>query len=96
MPEDWKPSLEDNVQDTRLRNIFGGYDTDTQSHVKRPESFVVDKVQTNEVGDLQIHFSSGYRLVLFPDGFADESWRLFEPEKDTPHLVVEGKGSHLV
>lgn len=96
MPDEWEPSIDDNIQDMRLRNLFGGYDTETGSHVNSTEWLVVEHVQTSNVGDLEIRLSGGYRLVVFPGGSTGEEWRIFEPDKDSPHFVVEGNGVYFI
>lgn len=91
MPDEWEPSIVDNVQDVQLSKLLGGYDPQTRSHLNTGDMLVVEQVRASEVGDLEIRLSSGYHLVLFPEGSGGEAWRLFEPGKDTPHFVVEGK-----
>ncbi len=90
MPDEWEPSIDDNIQDMRLRNLFGGYDAKTHSHVNITEWLVVEYVEASGVGDLDISLSGGYRLVVFPGGSTGEAWRIFEPDNEAPHFVVEG------
>jgi hypothetical protein len=95
MPDEWEPSIYDNVQDAQISDLLGGYDTKTHSHVNVSESLVVERVRASDMGDLDIDLSGGYRLVLFPDGSICEAWRLFEPGKDVPHFVIGGNESHF-
>lgn len=95
MPDEWEPSIDDNIQDVRISNLFGGYDAKTHSHVNGSDSLVVERVRASNIGDLDINLSDGYRLILFPGGSTGEAWRLFEPGNDVPHFVIEGSGSHF-
>jgi hypothetical protein len=90
MPDEWEPSTDDNLQDLRLGELLGSYDAKTRSHVNITKRLVVERVQASNVGDLDITLSGGYRLLVFPAGSKGESWRIFEPDKDSPHFVVEG------
>ncbi len=96
MPDEWEPGIDDNIQDVRLSNLFGGYDNKTHSHVNSGESLVVESVRASDVGDLDIKLSGGYRLVLFPFGSTGEAWRLINPGKDMSHFVIEGTRSYFV
>src|SRR5688572_17929415 len=42
MPDDWEPSIDDNLQDIQLSNLFGGYDAKTRSHINMSELLVVE------------------------------------------------------
>jgi hypothetical protein len=90
MPDEWEPGFDDNVQDVALANLLGASDATTNSHVSNGVKLVVERVDANDIGDLVLTFSGGYRLVIFPSGTVGEAWRLFQPGTETPHLVVEG------
>ncbi|MEO6457664.1 MAG: hypothetical protein ABIO92_05250 [Chloroflexia bacterium] len=90
MPNEWEPSLDDNLQDLQLSNLLGSYDAKTLSHVNSGEWLMVEQVKASAVGDLDIILSGGYHLILFPGGSTGEAWRIFEPDNDSPHFVVEG------
>jgi hypothetical protein len=96
MPDDWEPGTDDNVQDTRLRDLFGDFGAGTLLNPKNGQKFVVETAQANELGDLEIGLTGGYHLIVFPAGTSGEAWRLFEPGKETPHFVVEGSGVYVV
>lgn len=90
MPDDWEPTIFDNLQDRKLGELFQGYDEQTISHVNATEWQVVERVQASAVGDSTIYLSGGYRLMLFPSGSIGEAWRIFRPRTDDPHFVVDG------
>ncbi|HYO48677.1 MAG TPA: hypothetical protein VEW94_02400, partial [Chloroflexia bacterium] len=90
MPDDWEPTIFDNLQDRKLGELFQGYDEQTISHVNATEWLVVERVQASAVGDATIYLSGGYRLMLFPSGSIGEEWRIFPPRTDDPHFVVDG------
>ena len=96
MPDEWEPSIDDNIQDIQIGYLLGSYNTETHSHVNSSALLVVERVRASDIGDLDINLSGGYRLILFPSGRIGEAWRLFEPGKDTPHFVIEGSGSYFV
>ena len=93
MTDEWEPGTDDNIQDVRISNLFGGYDAKTHSHLNSSEWLVVERVQASDIGDLNVSLSGGYRLVLFPGGSIGEAWRIFEPGRGVPHFVIEdGRG----
>lgn len=96
MPDEWEPSIDDNLQDLQLSKLLGGFDVKTRSHVNISEWLVVEHVHVSNVGDLDISLSGGYRLVVFPGGSKNEAWRIFEPDKGSPHFVVEGNKVYFI
>jgi hypothetical protein len=57
------------------------------------QELVVESIEVYEAGGLHIVFREGACLDVLPcDSVSDEHWRLFEPDKDTPHFVVTGGG----
>jgi len=65
------------------------------------DAHVVERASLGDVGDLHLLFADGCLFETFSDiGLVepvgdeapDECWRLFEPAKETPHLVVEPGG----
>jgi hypothetical protein len=89
-PDDWDWEDGPNVQDERLGALLGGFDPATGSHVNATDLLVVEQVKAGPLGDARIYLSGGYRLTLFPDGAADEHWRLFRPRTGERHFVVRG------
>lgn len=56
-----------------------------------PAPAVVERVQANASGCVWIDLSHDRRLVVTPEGVADEEdWRFFAPGGDGPHFVIEG------
>jgi hypothetical protein len=90
MPEDWDWEEGPNVQNERLAALLGGFDEATGSHMNATDLLVVEQVKAGPAGDARIYLSGGYRLILFPDGAADEHWRLFRPHTGERHFVVRG------
>lgn len=79
-----------NLQEMRLAELLEGYDDATKSHVNATAGLVVTSVTADRYCSLDIMFSGGIHLQLFPDGSAEEDWRFFATEDDSPHLVIEG------
>jgi hypothetical protein len=96
MPDDWEPNIGDNLQGARLGELLQGYDPDTGSFVNTTDKLIVERVKAAAAGDATIHLSGGYRLLLFPSDSVGEHWRLFRPNSDTPHFVVEAHGSYEI
>ena len=63
------------------------WDPATKSQVNTTDLLFVQQVEADDYGGLDIHLSGGFRLQVFPNRRANESWRLFEPDADTPHFV---------
>lgn len=65
------------------------------------DAHLVESADISEIGDLRLAFADGCVLDAFADiGFVEtegeeapwECWRLFQPAKDRPHLVVWAGG----
>lgn len=78
------------LQEVRLAELLQGYDEITKSHINAASGLVVEEVSSDQFASVDIAFSSGIHLQLFPDGSLEEDWRFFIPGKDGPHLVIEG------
>jgi hypothetical protein len=51
----------------------------------------VENVLASESGGLSISLSRGLRIVITPNGVADEEdWRFFSPASSEDHFVIEG------
>ena len=79
-----------NLQDALLQEWLGGYDEQTHSCFNPDGRLVVEATGTDDCGGADFTLSGGFRLVLFPEGSDGEDWRLFQPQTDAAHLVVEG------
>lgn len=74
------------LQDQKLNAVFGPYDQSRGGgHFPDSTKFEVVEATQSEHGDIQIHFSGGYSIKVFPAGRA-EAWRLFRPDGEE-HLV---------
>ncbi len=83
--EDWdknRPTL--SLQQSALAELFQQYDTDTKSWVNISDLLVVQRVNSDDYGGLDIHLSGGYRLQSFPSGKSGEAWRLFQAGTQEP------------
>jgi hypothetical protein len=78
------------VQDLRLGEWLGGFDEATRSHVSISAALTVATVSADPYGGLDIGFSDGRHLQLFPDGSVVEDWRFFASGTQGRHLVIEG------
>jgi hypothetical protein len=92
---DKDPSIP-SLQEKRILEVFQGYDPTTKSYENRTEKLIVEAVDADRYGGVQIQMSGGYLLQLFPAGTSDfhasEHWRLFQPGSDAEHFVVNTHG----
>ena len=87
----WDYEKDPNLQDRRIGEWLGSYDTGTRSSFNNSERLVVEQVAGDEFGGATIVLSGGYRLVIFPSGSIGEDWRLLRagfPGQE--HFVVSG------
>jgi len=78
-----------NLQDERLHELLGGTDPVTGSTLNVGGLLTVESASGTELGDAVILLSGGYRLVIWPDGSAGESWRLLGHQV-AEHFVICG------
>ncbi|HET8844652.1 MAG TPA: hypothetical protein VFN35_24490 [Ktedonobacteraceae bacterium] len=83
-PYQW-PKKERTLLDEQLCHFFLQYE-------KMP--VVVQGLQANDLGGLNITLSDDHILTIFPDTSSDdeEYWRFFQPATDLPHFVVTAQG----
>jgi hypothetical protein len=87
--DDWNHNRQTpSLQQKALAELFQEYDEATKSWINISDQLVVQQVESDDYGGLNIHLSGGYRLQAFPDGASGEHWRLFEPSTEAPHLVM--------
>jgi hypothetical protein len=56
---------------------------------------VVDGVCADALGGFRLSFTNGYVLEVWPHNSVDgEDWRVFQPQRDTPHFVVPDDSWH--
>ena len=77
------------VQQRALEEFFTHYDEATKSWINVSEQLVVQQIESDDYGGIDIHLSGEHRLQVFPDGKSNEQWRLLQPGADTPHVVFE-------
>jgi hypothetical protein len=88
--DDWNnhrrtPSL----QQKALEEFFTHYDEATKSWINVSEQLVVQQVESDDYGGIDVHLTGDCRLQIFPDGKSNEQWRLFQPGTEAPHVVFE-------
>ena len=60
---------------------------------RQDRHLMVTSAEANDLGGFCLRFCDGFLLEVFPDDSLDEEhWRLLEPDVDTPHFVVTGRG----
>jgi hypothetical protein len=77
--DEWDYEKDGNIQDLRINQWLTS-----------DNNRVVDSVRIQSHGGFTLVLNSGVQLVVFPSGSASEDWRLFQPDRNTPHLVVSG------
>ena len=83
------------LQEKRILELFLGYDPDTKSCENITSWLVVEKVDSDNYGGVEIYLTGNYRLQLFPDStdedpIIQEEWRLLEPYG--VHFVLRPNG----
>jgi hypothetical protein len=87
---------EGNLQDRRVQELLQGYDERTRSEVNATGLLVVERVSADDFGGFALSLTGGCRLVVFPDGSVDESWRLLQRDRSIPHVVfADGQLSQI-
>jgi hypothetical protein len=87
---DWNENrLAPSLQQKALTELFQEYDEGTKSWINISDQLVVQQVESDDYGGLEIHLSGGYRLQVFPDGKSGEHWRFFQPGTEDLHFVME-------
>jgi len=87
---DWREPAERGDNSKALTELFQDYDEGSKSWVNISNKLVVQQVESDDYGGLDIHLSGGYRLQAFPHGRSGEAWRLFQPGTEGPHLAMDG------
>ena len=88
-PDHWEPSTGNSLQEEWFRFLFNCSAEDGGLLVNRTNNLVVTSVAADSLGGCKIALSGGCTLEVFPCASVGEAWRLFEPDKGTPHFVVE-------
>ena len=86
----WDYDKDENLQDSRLSSILGGYDPETHSFMNNSDLLVVENLHTDNYGGVILFLSGGYRLVIFPAESQGENWRLLVPDTEAHHFVISG------
>jgi hypothetical protein len=80
-----------NLQRARLLELLGEFDAETNSAVDPAGRHIVVAADIGICASLDIVFSNGNRLQVFPDSSGLEDWRFFDcQDQNAPHLVVLG------
>jgi hypothetical protein len=86
--EDWDYEKGENLQDWKLKELLGSYDSKTRSPVNLSEKLIVESVEITTLGDLIIKLSGGYQIVTFSECSRGEMWRFFSPGTDDDHICM--------
>ncbi len=87
--EEWRYDKNPNLQDKKIGEWLKGRDESTKSYANATDLLVVESIEADDFGGAKIHLSGGYRIVLFPAGTRGEAWRIFRPQTEDEHFVVE-------
>lgn len=89
--DDWDPVFGGRLQSAVLLSLMGDKNDLTGSIFNRTDHLVVTHISADAFGGSSLDLSGGVRLSAFPSGSQGEEWRIFEPNKESPHFVVEKK-----
>lgn len=92
-PEEWDYDTHGNWQDEFLKVVFPEYDAGTKAYFRTDKPLIVERIQVDKKGNVEIQFSHTYILVLSRGIKDHEDWRLFQPGRDAPHFVLMGVDS---
>lgn len=94
---EWDSLNDDFNWDIQGNNKF---DECIKSFTKDSGQLIVERIETDDVGGIEVYLSKGYKLEAFPDSSGDdddsEHWRFFNRKENSPHFVVSGKGIERV
>jgi hypothetical protein len=85
--DEWYNNPHPSIENIAWKQLLGSTDKSTSSYEALHNELVVDKIALEPIGDLRVFIRGGYVLEIFACGNNNEYWRLFEPKKDTEHLV---------
>src|SRR5215469_5456062 len=77
------------MQEKLLKVLFQEYDADTKSYINVSDRLVVEQVEADDYGGLNIHLSGDFRLQVFPSGKSGEHWRLSQPGNNSSHFIMQ-------
>ena len=86
----WDCDSVGNLQDHRLGRLFGQPPGKSGYVRTLSPTLTVASVSVDVFATLTITFTDAFQLTAFPDSTVHESWRVFSPNDDRPHLVVVG------
>ncbi|GGB43024.1 hypothetical protein [Fictibacillus barbaricus] len=76
------------------------FDERIKSFLKDTGRLMVERIEADDVGGIEVFLSNGYKLETFPDSSGDdddsEHWRFFNRKENSPHFVVSGEGIERV
>ncbi|KZE64271.1 hypothetical protein AWM68_14370 [Fictibacillus phosphorivorans] len=76
------------------------FDERIKSINKFSGQLMVDRIEADDIGGIEVFLSGDYKLEVFPDSSGDtvdcEHWRFFNRKENSPHFVVSGEGIERV
>jgi hypothetical protein len=91
---DWNSALHEkdgNLQNKRLGELMGGYDTSTRSYVNNAELLVVTEAQADCYSSVRVRLSPNYYIEVLPCGSSEgEDWRWLRPGDPSQQFAVGG------
>ena len=77
------------MQEKLPKALFQEYDADTKSYINVSDRLVVEQVEADDYGGLNIHLSGNFRLQVFPTGKSGEHWRLSQSRNNSSHFIMQ-------
>jgi Domain of unknown function (DUF6968) len=66
-------------------------DDASNSWINTSDQLILEQVESDDYGGLDIHLSAGRRMQVFPNGVTGEQWALFKPgEESTRFVLMDG------
>ncbi len=89
-PPNWSYADGFSLQDRMLNELIGSYDVATRSWYNESARFAVMATFLKAYGDVELHLTGAYTILIFPAGSVSEAWRFFESGSKR-HLVFPGR-----
>lgn len=76
------------------------FDEQIKSFSENSGKLMVERIEAEDVGGIEVFLSDDYKLEAFPDSSGDvddcEHWRFFNRKENSRHFVVSGEGIERV